>query len=106
MALINRPKLVIADEPTTALDVTVQAQILGLLKSLRTEYGLAMLFISHDLAVVGQVADRIAVMRYGEIVEMGPAWEVLTRPQHPYTQGLLAAAPTMRTRRGEPLVSG
>lgn len=103
MALINRPRLVIADEPTTALDVTVQAQILALLKRLRAEYRLAMLFISHDLAVVGQVADRIAVMRYGEIVEMGPAREVLTRPQHPYTQGLLAAAPTMRTPRDEPL---
>ncbi len=106
MALINRPRLVIADEPTTALDVTVQAQILALLKQLRREYGLAMLFISHDLAVVGQVADRIAVMRYGEIVESGPAREVLTRPQHPYTQGLLAAAPTMRTRRDQPLVRG
>lgn len=106
MALINRARLVIADEPTTALDVTVQAQILGLLKQLRAEYGLAMLFISHDLAVVGQIADRIAVMRYGEIVEMGPAREILTRPQHPYTRGLLAAAPTMRTRRGEPLVGG
>ncbi len=106
MALINRPRLVIADEPTTALDVTVQAQILALLKRLRTEYGLAMLFISHDLAVVGQVADRIAVMRYGEIVETGPAREVLTRPRHPYTQGLLAAAPTMRTRRDERLKSG
>ena len=106
MALINRPRLVIADEPTTALDVTVQAQILALLKVLKTEYGLAMLFISHDLAVVGQVADRIAVMRHGAIVETGTAHEVLTRPQHPYTQGLLAAAPTMRTPRGEPLRQG
>ncbi len=106
MALINRPRLVIADEPTTALDVTVQAQILALLKRLKTEYGLAMLFISHDLAVVGQVADRIAVMRHGAIVEMGTAHDVLTRPQHPYTQGLLAAAPTMRTPRGEPLKAG
>ncbi len=103
MALINRPRLVIADEPTTALDVTVQAQILALLKQLRADYGLALLFISHDLAVVGQVADRIAVMRHGEIVEVGAAREILTRPQHPYTQGLLAAAPTMRTRRDEPL---
>ena len=103
MALINRPKLVIADEPTTALDVTVQAQILTLLSELRREYGLSLLFISHDLAVVGQVADRIAVMRHGDIVEEGPALEVLTHPRHAYTQGLLAAAPTMRTPRDQPL---
>ncbi len=103
MALINRPRLLIADEPTTALDVTVQAQVLELLKQLRVEYGLAMLFISHDLAVVGQIADRIAVMRGGEIVEEGPAREMLTAPRHPYTRGLLAAAPTMRTPRDKPL---
>ena len=103
MALINRPRLLIADEPTTALDVTVQAQILELLRQLRAEYGLAMLFISHDLAVVGQIADRIAVMRHGEIVEQGPAREMLTAPRHPYTRGLLAAAPTMRTARDRPL---
>ncbi len=103
MALVNRPRLVIADEPTTALDVTVQAQILALLKQLRAEYGLSLLFISHDLAVVGQVADRIAVMRHGEIVETGPAHRVLTQPQHPYTQALLRAAPTMRTPRDQPL---
>ncbi len=106
MALINRPRLVIADEPTTALDVTVQAQILQLLKGLRAEYGLSLLFISHDLAVVGQIADRIAVMRHGEIVEQGLAHDLLTRPQHPYTQGLLAAAPTMRTPRDQPLRTG
>ncbi len=106
MALINRPRLVIADEPTTALDVTVQAQILALLKRLRAEYGLSLLFISHDLAVVGQIADRIAVMRHGEIVETGPALALLTHPQHPYTQGLLAAAPTMRTPRDQPLATG
>ncbi len=103
MALINRPRLVIADEPTTALDVTVQAQILALLRQLRAEHGLSMLFISHDLAVVGQIADRIAVMRGGVILEQGTAREVLTRPQHPYTQGLLAAAPTMRTPRNRDL---
>ncbi len=103
MALINRPRLLIADEPTTALDVTVQAQILELLRRLRAEYGLAMLFISHDLAVVGQIADRIAVMRHGEIVEQGPTREMLTAPRHPYTRGLLAAAPTMRTPRDRPL---
>ncbi len=103
MALINRPRLLIADEPTTALDVTVQAQILELLKGLRAEYRLAMLFISHDLAVVGQIADRIAVMRGGQVVEEGPARQLLTAPQHPYTRGLLLAAPTMRTPRDRPL---
>ena len=106
MALINRPRLVIADEPTTALDVTVQAQILALLKQLRTQHRLSMLFISHDLAVVGQIADRIAVMRGGTIVEQGPAHEVLTSPHHPYTQSLLAAAPTMHTPRDRPLKAG
>ncbi|WP_263370100.1 ABC transporter ATP-binding protein [Granulicella cerasi] len=105
MALVNRPKLVIADEPTTALDVTVQAQVLTLLRRLRAEYGLAMIFISHDLAVVGQVADRIAVMQRGHIVEMGEAAQVLRAPQHAYTQQLLAALPTMTTDRTRPLAS-
>ena len=105
MALINRPRLVIADEPTTALDVTVQAQILELLRELQGAYGLSMLFISHDLAVVGQIADRIAVMRHGEILEQGPAHDLLTGPQHSYTQALLAAAPSMRTPRDQPLRS-
>jgi peptide/nickel transport system ATP-binding protein len=103
MALINRPRLLIADEPTTALDVTVQAQILALLADLQREYGLAMLFISHDLAVVGQVAGRVAVMRAGEIVETGPVRDVLTRPRHEYTRSLLAAVPTLRTDRNQPL---
>ncbi len=103
MALINKPRLLIADEPTTALDVTVQAQILALLKDLQQEHGLAMLFISHDLAVVGQVASRVAVMRHGQIVETGTVNEVLTRPQHEYTRSLLASVPTMRTDREKPL---
>jgi peptide/nickel transport system ATP-binding protein len=103
MAIVNRPQLLIADEPTTALDVTVQAQILALLGNLRREYGLAMLFISHDLAVVGEVADRVAVMRGGEVVETGPCRQLLTKPQHPYTKSLLAAAPTLRTDRDKPL---
>jgi peptide/nickel transport system ATP-binding protein len=105
MALMNKPRLLIADEPTTALDVTVQAQILELLKELKREHNLAMLFISHDLAVVGQVADRVAVMRHGEIVEQGTVAQVLTRPQHEYTRNLLASAPTMSTNRDRPLAS-
>jgi peptide/nickel transport system ATP-binding protein len=103
MALINRPRLLIADEPTTALDVTVQAQILTLLADLQRQHNLAMLFISHDLAVVGQVAGRVAVMRAGEVVETGPSHRLLTTPTHPYTRTLLAAVPTMRTRRDQPL---
>jgi peptide/nickel transport system ATP-binding protein len=103
MALINRPRLLIADEPTTALDVTVQAQVLELLKDLKQQYGLAMLFISHDLAVVGQVATRVAVMRAGQVVETGPCARLLTAPEHPYTRSLLAAVPTLRTDRNRPL---
>jgi peptide/nickel transport system ATP-binding protein len=103
MALINRPRLLIADEPTTALDVTVQAQVLELLRGLRQQYGLAMLFISHYLAVVGQVASRVAVMRSGLVVETGSCARLLTAPQHAYTRNLLAAVPTLRTDRSRPL---
>jgi peptide/nickel transport system ATP-binding protein len=103
MALINNPRFLIADEPTTALDVTVQAQVLELLRSLQKQYGLAMLFISHDLAVVGQVAGRVAVMRGGEVVESGTCATVLTAPAHAYTRSLLAAVPTLRTNRDQPL---
>jgi peptide/nickel transport system ATP-binding protein len=105
MALINKPRLLIADEPTTALDVTVQAQILELLKDLQNQHGLAMLFISHDLAVEGQVASRIAVMQAGSIVETGSAQQVLTQPAHAYTRRLLAAVPTLRTDRNRPLAT-
>jgi len=103
MALVHKPKLLIADEPTTALDVTVQAQILDLLKTLQREHGLAMLFTSHDLAVVGQVASRVAVMRHGKVLETGPSTQVLIHPQHPYTQSLLNSVPTLRTDRSKPL---
>ena len=103
MALVNRPKLLIADEPTTALDVTIQAQILKLLADLRAKYNLAMLFISHDLAVVSQVADRVAVMYAGNLVEMGSTQAIFRQPAHPYTRGLLRAAPTLTTDREQPL---
>jgi peptide/nickel transport system ATP-binding protein len=105
MAIVNRPRLLIADEPTTALDVTVQAQILGLLNGLRREHNLAMLFISHDLAVVSQVADRVAVMQRGEIVEEAQVHKLFAAPQNPYTRRLLASAPTMTTDRSRPLAS-
>jgi peptide/nickel transport system ATP-binding protein len=103
MALINKPRLLIADEPTTALDVTVQAQVLELLKGLQQKHGLAMLFISHDLAVVSQVAGRVTVMRGGEVVETGACAQLLTAPKHAYTRSLLAAVPTLRTDRDRPL---
>jgi peptide/nickel transport system ATP-binding protein len=105
MALINRPQLLIADEPTTALDVTVQAQILTLLRDLRRTHALAMLFISHDLAVVSQIADNIAVMQHGRLVEQAPTAQLFHAPQHPYTRRLLASAPTMRTDRSIPLAT-
>ena len=103
MAIVNRPKLLIADEPTTALDVTIQAQILELLAELRTKFGLTMLFISHDLAVVSQVADRVAVMYAGNLVELGSKRDIFHAAAHPYTRGLLNAVPTLRTDRDRPL---
>ena len=105
MAIVNRPRLLIADEPTTALDVTVQAQILNLLRSLREQHGLSMLFISHDLAVVSQIADSVAVMQHGMIVEHANARDLFSNPQHAYTRKLLAAAPTMSTSRDLPLAT-
>jgi peptide/nickel transport system ATP-binding protein len=103
MAIANRPRLLIADEPTTALDVTVQAQILELLADLRERFGLAMLFISHDLAVVSQVADRVAVMRHGLLLEQASRASIFREPLHEYTRSLLGAVPTMRTDLGQPL---
>ena len=105
MAIVNRPRLLIADEPTTALDVTVQAQILDLLANLREQFGLAMLFISHDLAVVSQVADGVAVMRHGVLLEQASRQELFSHPLHPYTRSLLGAVPTMRTALDQPLAT-
>ncbi|MEF3048405.1 ABC transporter ATP-binding protein [Pseudotabrizicola sp. L79] len=93
MALANGPELLIADEPTTALDVTIQAQILDLLAELKATEGLSLLFITHDLGIVRRIADRVCVMQAGEIVEQGPTAEIFANPQHPYTQKLLAAEP-------------
>ncbi len=104
IALLHRPPLVIADEPTTALDVTIQAQILYEIQELCAASGTALLWISHDLAVVSAIADRIAVMYAGRIVEEGPSEALLTRPHHPYTQGLLDSVPS-RHRRGTRLRS-
>lgn len=103
MAIVNRPELLIADEPTTALDVTIQSQVLELLAELRDKFRLAMLFISHDLAVVSQVSDRIAVMYAGSIVETGTAGAVFHNPAHPYTRGLLKAVPTLASDRQQML---
>jgi peptide/nickel transport system ATP-binding protein len=105
MAIVNRPQLLIADEPTTALDVTIQQQILDLLNELRHKFGLAMLFISHDLAVVSHVADRVAVMYAGNLVELGSKSEIFRAPAHPYTQGLLKAIPSLTTDRSIPLAT-
>ncbi|MEM8539302.1 MAG: ATP-binding cassette domain-containing protein, partial [Pseudomonadota bacterium] len=94
MALANGPDLLIADEPTTALDVTIQAQILGLLADLKRQMSMSMLFITHDLTIVRKIADRVYVMKDGEIVETGPTEQLFANPQHPYTQTLLAAEST------------
>ena len=99
----SAPRLLIADEPTTALDVTVQKQILDLLAQLRRDLGLSLLFITHDLGVVAQVADRVAVTYAGRIVEEGPAGKVLEAPRHPYTAGLLRASPQLVRRKLEPI---
>jgi ABC-type dipeptide/oligopeptide/nickel transport system ATPase component len=103
MALVNHPRLLIADEPTTALDVTIQAQILNLLRELRERHNLAVLFISHDLGVISQIADQVAVMYKGEIVEMGAVAQIFSNASHPYTRGLINAIPTLRTDRSRPL---
>ena len=98
MAIACHPQLLIADEPTTALDVTVQLEILKLLRKLQAETGMGMIFITHDLGVVAEIADDVAVMHNGEILERGTVREIMSHPQHPYTQGLLACRPPMDVR--------
>jgi peptide/nickel transport system ATP-binding protein len=104
MALANEPKLLIADEPTTALDVTVQAQILALLDDLQQRLGMAIIVITHDLGVVAETADEIAVMYAGRIVERGSTDQIFKAPQHPYTWGLLTSIPRLDIQRDEELV--
>ncbi len=99
MSLVLEPKLIIADEPTTALDVTTEAQVLTLLSELQTKHGTALLFITHNFGVVAEIADRVAVMRYGELVEYGHVADVLNKPQHPYTKALIDAVPSLVPRK-------
>jgi peptide/nickel transport system ATP-binding protein len=107
IALVCRPRLLIADEPTTALDVTIQAQILDLLRGLKRELGMALLLITHDLGVVAEMCDEVAVMYAGRIVERAPAAELFRRPRHPYTTGLLAARPRLAPKGGKlPTIPG
>ncbi|MBA4025247.1 MAG: dipeptide/oligopeptide/nickel ABC transporter ATP-binding protein [Gordonia sp.] len=104
MAVALSPKVLLADEPTTALDVTVQAQIMSLLQNLRSEFDMAVILITHDLALVAEQADRVAIMYAGNVVETGPVSEVFANPRHPYTKGLLDSVP-VHTKRGEDLKS-
>lgn len=97
MALASQPRLLIADEPTTALDVTIQAQIIELLRSLKQQIGMSMLLITHNLGIVGDLADRVAVMYAGQVVELSSAHQLLTRPLHPYTKALMNSVPKLKT---------
>ncbi len=101
IALACKPKILIADEPTTALDVTIQAQILDLIKELQSKIGLSIIFITHDLGVVANIADRVAIMYAGRIVEYGTSEEIFFDPRHPYTWGLLASVPDMQNQQTE-----
>ncbi|MGV8951244.1 MAG: ABC transporter ATP-binding protein [Cypionkella sp.] len=105
MALASQPRLLIADEPTTALDVTVQAQVLRLMRDLQEDAGMAILYISHDLGVIARMADDVAVMYMGAIVEHAPVADLFRAPKHPYTRGLMASVPRIGKRSGEPLAS-
>ena len=95
LALAAQPKLVIADEPTTALDVSIQAQIISLLKQLCRDHGTAIMLVTHDMGVIAEAADRVAVMYAGRLAEVGPVADVIHRPQHPYTMGLMGSIPSM-----------
>jgi ABC-type dipeptide/oligopeptide/nickel transport system ATPase component len=99
IALACRPPLIIADEPTTALDVTIQAQVLDLIRELKARFNLALLLITHDFGVIAEMADRVAVMFKGQLVEQGPVRQILRSPSHDYTRTLLAAVPGMTTAR-------
>lgn len=105
MALACQPDLLIADEPTTALDVTIQSQILTLIKDLQKEFGTSVIFITHDLGVVAEIADEVAVMYAGKIIEKGSVFEIYDRPSHPYTKGLMAAIPSLSGERRQRLSS-
>ena len=105
LALAGKPKLMLADEPTTALDVTIQDQILSLLLSLQAETGMALVLVSHDMGVIAETCDRVAVMYAGRIVETAPVKQIFSAPAHPYTQGLLRAIPTLATDRSTPLAT-
>jgi peptide/nickel transport system ATP-binding protein len=100
LALCAEPRLVIADEPTTALDVSIQAQVIALLKTLTREHGTAVMLVTHDMGVIAETADRVAVMYAGRIVEIGPARDVILHPSHPYTEGLMASIPSLDVRVG------
>lgn len=107
MAMANNPKLLLADEPTTALDVTVQAQILQLMLKMKEEHGSSILFITHDMGVVAETADRVMVMYAGQIVESGPVEQIFTDPKHPYTKALLQTMPSLATNeRRLPTIPG
>jgi peptide/nickel transport system ATP-binding protein len=99
LALAANPRLVIADEPTTALDVSIQAQIIALLKRLTREHGMAVMLVTHDMGVIAETADRVAVMYAGRLVELGPVRAVVKEPRHPYTAGLMGAIPVLGERR-------
>jgi peptide/nickel transport system ATP-binding protein len=108
MALSCKPRLLIADEPTTAIDVTTQAQILGLLRELRTKYNTAIIFITHDLGVIAQMANYVVVMYLGRIMEEGPVDDIFHAPMHPYTKALLRSIPSLQTqkRTALPVIAG
>ena len=101
MALACRPELLLADEPTTALDVTIQAQVLSLLAELKSAYGMAMIFITHNLGVVASIADRVAVMYAGDLIEIAPVGELFEHPMHPYTEALLSSIPRVDRDAGD-----